>query len=566
MKTAKMLLGVAAAVLTTTFLHPVQAAVALAGDSPNGAVTLQPSNYAPSPALADIIKLVQAGVGDDVLLAFINRSPVLFNPTANDLIYLRDIGLSDTVMKVLLPVATSALPAPTEAPVQVASLDSPPPPAPATAVEITPQQPMTASYFYEPLSSYGKWVMVSGIGYCWQPTVAVVDPGWRPYAHRGHWIDTDCGWYWESDYSWGWAAFHYGRWSRHAGLGWVWTPDIVWAPAWVSWRHSDDYCGWAPLPPAACYRPGLGLSYYDGRTGVSLEFGLSHDHYTFVSNSHFYDLHPIQRAAPPTQVVNIYQNTTVVNNYTTVNNTTVIKHGANYAAVSKTAAALVTKVAIREFLVASGNQSGLRLNPVREPVLYRTPLTPPKPDKIQAVVKQLATAAAPAPVRSAAEQPATSPKPVRQNSHMPTTRPIAASPSAPTHKAEVSEAASKWPATDRRSTQPVRSTELVRSVQDKYPNTPQMIPGPVEVQSRNNSTSALPAHGQGTPALHAEIKHPVRYEAPQVLPSSRTRSPSKIEAGRPAPANPVPSPKLVEEWPASGRATRRPLSWGSNAI
>ena len=532
MKTAKMLLGLAAAVLTTIFLHPVQ-----------------------------------AGVGDDVLLAFINRSPVLFNPTANDLIYLRDIGLSDAVMKALLPVATSAPPAPTEAPVQVVSVESPPPP-PATAIEITPQQPMMASYFYEPLSPYGKWVMVSGIGYCWQPTVAVMDPAWRPYAHRGHWIDTDCGWYWESDYSWGWAAFHYGRWSRHARLGWVWTPDTVWAPAWVSWRHSDDYCGWAPLPPAACYRPGLGLGYYDGRPAVSLEFGLSRDHYTFVRNSRFYNRHPIQHAAPPTQVVNIYKNTTVVNNYTTVNNTTVINHGANYAAVSKAASAPVTKVTIRELPAASGYQHGQPVNSVRGAVVYRAPLAPPKPEKIQAVVKQSASTAAPAPVRSA-EQPATSPKPAFHDSHLTTTRPMIALPSAPTPvvaKAEVPEAASKRAVTDQRSSQPVRSTGPVKSVKDKYPNTPQVVLRPIEVQSRNNPTYALPTHGLGIPASHAEIKQPVRHETPPVQPSSRTPGPSKIEAGRLAPTNPVPSPKLVEEWPASGRATRRHLPRGSNAI
>jgi hypothetical protein len=33
--------------------------------------------------------------------------------------------------------------------------------------------------------------------------------------------------------------------------GWVWVPGSEWAPAWVSWRESDDYIGWAPLPPEA---------------------------------------------------------------------------------------------------------------------------------------------------------------------------------------------------------------------------------------------------------------------------------------------------------------------------
>src|SRR2546423_9736807 len=29
------------------------------------------------------------------------------------------------------------------------------------------------------------------------------------------------------------------------------VPGDEWAPAWVSWRSSKDYVGWAPLPPEA---------------------------------------------------------------------------------------------------------------------------------------------------------------------------------------------------------------------------------------------------------------------------------------------------------------------------
>ncbi|NBV25223.1 MAG: hypothetical protein EBS05_25315, partial [Proteobacteria bacterium] len=363
MKTTQKLLQVAAAILATTFLIPAPLAVAQVGDSPALAVTAPPY-VASSPAIADVIKLVQAGVGDEVLITFINHSRVPYNPTANDLIYLKDIGISDPALKALLPAVTPT-PAPAPAPVPVASVASPAPPAPAPVVEITPQQQVTVSYFYEPLSPYGKWVLVPDLGYCWQPTVATVDPGWRPYGPRGHWVDTDCSWYWESDYSWGWAPFHYGRWAQHGRFGWVWMPDTVWAPAWVSWRHNNDYCGWAPLPPAAHYRPGLGLSYFDGRIGVSLEFGLRHDQYTFVQNSHFYDRHPYQHAAAPAQVVNIYQNTTVVNNYTTVNNTTIINHGASYAAVSKAATAPVPRVTIKDLPATPGNQPHQPANSVR---------------------------------------------------------------------------------------------------------------------------------------------------------------------------------------------------------
>ena len=34
-----------------------------------------------------------------------------------------------------------------------------------------------------------------------------------------------------------------------------------WGPAWVAWRSSDDYIGWAPLPPEARWRASGGLVY-----------------------------------------------------------------------------------------------------------------------------------------------------------------------------------------------------------------------------------------------------------------------------------------------------------------
>ncbi|MEO8884293.1 MAG: DUF6600 domain-containing protein [Devosia sp.] len=57
------------------------------------------------------------------------------------------------------------------------------------------------------------------------------------------------GWYFASDEPFAWAVYHYGRWYDDGDLGWCWVPGNVWAPAWVSWRDSDDYVGWAPLPP-----------------------------------------------------------------------------------------------------------------------------------------------------------------------------------------------------------------------------------------------------------------------------------------------------------------------------
>ena len=99
-------------------------------------------------------------------------------------------------------------------------------PPPPTDQPDQPDQPPTAvttTYFYDTLSPYGSWIYVNGYGRCWRPSVCVYNPAWQPYCDHGHWVYTNCGWYWYSDYSWGWAPFHYGRWFQHPGMGWCWT-------------------------------------------------------------------------------------------------------------------------------------------------------------------------------------------------------------------------------------------------------------------------------------------------------------------------------------------------------
>src|SRR3990172_6916173 len=113
------------------------------------------------------------------------------------------------------------------------------------------------SFFYDELSGDGRWIAHRDYGYVWTPSH--VDDGWRPYS-RGHWVNTDeYGWYWVSDEPWGWATYHYGRWFHDERYGWLWVPGSTWGPAWVAWRSSDAYVGWAPLPPDA---------YWDARSGL----------------------------------------------------------------------------------------------------------------------------------------------------------------------------------------------------------------------------------------------------------------------------------------------------------
>jgi hypothetical protein len=102
--------------------------------------------------------------------------------------------------------------------------------------------------FQTALAPYGGWDYDSSFGYVWSPSVSIVGTGFSPYATCGRWALTEYGWTWVSDWSWGWAPFHYGRWITRAGR-WSWVPGSMWGPAWVSWRSGGGYVGWTPLPP-----------------------------------------------------------------------------------------------------------------------------------------------------------------------------------------------------------------------------------------------------------------------------------------------------------------------------
>ena len=100
----------------------------------------------------------------------------------------------------------------------------------------------------------------------------------------------------------------------------------MWGPSWVCWRYTDAYCGWAPLPPAACYHSGVGFTYYGGSVGIGFDFGLSWGCYGFVSWGHFNNHHLNHYCVPPHQVNQFYNHSVVVNNYT-INHNTVINQG-----------------------------------------------------------------------------------------------------------------------------------------------------------------------------------------------------------------------------------------------
>ena len=116
----------------------------------------------PAPSLAgnvsQILKLFQANVGDDLLIAFIKNSGAGYGLTADQIIYLRQQGVSDPVLMAMLNqprpaagVTRLAAPAPAVPPEYYAAQ---PPPAPAAPpVTYVQTVPDTADYsppYYSP--------------------------------------------------------------------------------------------------------------------------------------------------------------------------------------------------------------------------------------------------------------------------------------------------------------------------------------------------------------------------------------------------------------------------------
>jgi hypothetical protein len=139
---------------------------------------------------------------------------------------------------------------------------APPPPDPGDAEPpapdeepppdaLAPGQAPSAGTFEQSLAPYGRWVMTPEYGRVWMPSG--VGASWQPYTD-GRWVFTGAGWSFSAAVPWG-ATYHYGRWGWRGGLGWFWVPGYVWGPAWVSWRTSPGYVGWAPLAPAGYVYP-----------------------------------------------------------------------------------------------------------------------------------------------------------------------------------------------------------------------------------------------------------------------------------------------------------------------
>jgi hypothetical protein len=461
-----------------------------------------------SEGFEDLVKVVKSGTDERTLVAYIDASPVPYALTVDEILCLNDLGLSTEMIKAVTehgkqmaggmvapltptPDAISqpetGMPSPVSLPpvncaVQETVVSAP-------VVEVPQPEAVDVSSFYGSLSPYGSWINVEGTWY-WQPTAMVVDSSWSPYCQRGHWVYTDCGWMWQSDYSWGWAPFHYGRWHRHSRYGWIWMPDTVWAPAWVSWRHSDSAIGWAPLPPEAMYEAGIGFSLRGKRVSVDFEFGMESSCFTFVPAAQFCELEPERIRLPRAEALRVYNTTTVIQNNYIYNDNRIINNGPSVAHIREVTHRSIKQVKIVDQSIRPGQPIHVGGVSAESVAVYRPHVAPTTRETPQTVVarrqaavvqvKHEAARKAPTPILETyksgaltqAEQ--THGRASLESTHVATSAPIVSKPSVPSvvnqrqteeaaaHQRQTEEAAARQHEQQQR-----RTDELARQQEQK---------------------------------------------------------------------------------------------------
>jgi hypothetical protein len=161
-------------------------------------------------------------------------------------------------------------------------------------------------YFYDALAPYGEWINLQPYGWVWSPDN--VDPDWKPYT-TGYWAYTDYGWTFVSDDEYGWAVYHYGRWTYDDDNGWIWIPGTTWGPAWVAWRYDNDHIGWAPLP----WRVGWSVSV--GIGSFNIDNAIPWSHWCFIESRHFSERRVLTFVLNPAFNVTIIRQTRNFTNY-----------------------------------------------------------------------------------------------------------------------------------------------------------------------------------------------------------------------------------------------------------
>jgi hypothetical protein len=359
-----------------------------------------------------------------------------------------------------------------------------------------------------------------------------VGPDFKPYSSNGHWVYTDEGWTWASDYPWGWATFHYGRWFFEDGYGWMWIPGHEWAPAWVSWRRSPDYYGWAPLGPGVSISVSVGGGYNPPAHYWSF---VPHQYINHPNVNNYYvsESRNVTIINNTTIINNRVTNTNVTNNTTINNNTTVNNHinntvvHNNYAGGPDThEVETYTGAPVRAVVIRVSNTPGEQaqngsLSVYRPRANADAPAanaggTPPKPAPPK--VQQLSQVR---PVNTVRYNNTTNTAPPVNNNRPVGTTPVTAAPAAVTPRAAP-------PPVNNAPVRPVNQPHTANTNVPAAPNST-MSPG---MNAHKLSTPNTPPATNNVNNNNAAVKQP---PAPAAKPAAPPKKPVKKPKDKPKP-------------------------------
>ena len=239
-----------------------------------------------------------------------------------------------------------------------------------SAIAQVPQPtPVTYQTFYDDLSTYGTWIDYPGYGEVWHPDV---DEDFRPYFTDGYWNYTNEGNMWMSDYSWGWAPFHYGRWIYDDTYGWLWIPGYEWSPAWVTWGYVNGFYAWAPLLPAV----NVGVSFGNWRPASF--------YWNVVGQNNLYDRHVMNVAERRENIGNYVNRINVINNFsTTSRHNQYYSKGPDILQYQQTTGRTIQSSSIHEANTSGENkQVGNDLHVYRPAIVHPQPQTSRRIDNV----------------------------------------------------------------------------------------------------------------------------------------------------------------------------------------
>ena len=400
----------------------------------------------------------------------------------------------------------------------------------AGAAQRVKAQDVTVSYqtFYDNLAPYGQWINDPDYGNVWVPNE---EGDFRPYGSRGHWVMTEYGNTWVSEDPWGWAVYHYGRWTYNPYYGWVWVPGYEWAPAWVSWRYGGSYCGWAPLGP---------------NMSVGVSYNYPDSWWIFVGPQYMYQPNCMHYWRGPSYNSGYIHQTTIVNNYYVDNGTHVrYNYGPRAEVIQQT-----THQPVQVYRVSQLNRPGassISRNTVSlyRPTVNRATVSTARPTTVMQAPRPIGRTPEPANAPGNSTRPAFRQEMQRQAP--------ANNPAQPERGNQPNNVRGNEPARQpvTQPTQPTRDNRPQPAPQPQRDNRPQPTPQP-QHQPENRPQPAPQPQRENRPQ---PAPQPQRQPAPQMQRENRPQPAPQPQPGfRPQPApqpmRPQPAPQPMRPQPA----------------